>query len=208
MTKPSIDTTKAVEGFKRIGKAKKALGALALAAYKHPLTTGIRSRYASLAFGYPPNAPGYAARKGGHPPWFRTGATIRALSNNPPAKIGNNKGVRVGLNLRKQFAFAVPRVFTGPTGRGRLPLPRQQSILNALTRGSAIQKISSNAERRGADAGAALRDVFAPGRLRKLRRIPARPLLVWDSSWDSAMRRDIDRAVTQVMKEGGYLARS
>lgn len=202
-----IVTTRVRAAFKKVEKDP-ALAEIAVAVYQKALRDGLRKRVESGNFA--PNSPAWKKRKKGKGPWVRTGATLKAITNNAPTKLGTKKGVKVGVNFRSAMAFAQPRSFTDGKGK-RLPVALQEKVFNALKYGSVVTKIRSAFEKKG---GGSLEDyVSGVTGLKKSDRervvagkgkMPGRPLFAWDTNWDAQMEKDIDAAIGRVLGKAGF----
>lgn len=208
-----VKTGKVRKGFKKLEKDP-AIAELAVAVYQKPLQSGLRHRLEGVTWA--PNSPEWLARKKGkgwgQKPWVRTGKTLKALTNNAPMKLGTKKGIKVGVDWRKSWAFAVPRTFTEGDGKTRISAKRQDQVAMTLKRGGVIAKLKAAADKRGGrlmdylELASGL--VATDRRVRMVERgktgIPPRPLFSWVREWYPDVERDIEKTAKRLMREAGF----
>lgn len=130
---------------------------IALAMFKHAYTSGIRDNWARLQSQWEPLAPRYAlwkeARGFSTEKWKMSGATLEAISNNPPYQIGKNGKLKFYFNVRTGLASARPVAFSVPGRAGRkrgrlLGASAQMEVLQVLQRGNALGRLLNYRDQR------------------------------------------------------------
>jgi hypothetical protein len=207
----SIDTTKTRKAMDKLVEKQRA-ERIIVAGFKYAFQRGVLENFASLE----PNAPSTIdwKRKRGMQlkPLVAKGNLLKAVSNNPPTKLGTKNKLKVGYNRRSAVGFATPTSFRDYSSGRFLPAKgtrSQEVVRGVLVRGSATNRIASNARRAGRSLQGDLDNAIGPSRQARQRAVaggkgvPARPFMVWRQGWYKQMVQDIDVAMKTNLKEVG-----
>lgn len=195
----AMDRAKLTKAFKESVEGRNYTE-VALAMFRHVLTTGLRDEWSRRQTQWAPLAPRYMGwkRKRGlsQKIWEATGATLRAITNNPPERAGTKRKLQFGINFIRDLAFARPRAFKkAKSGRAWRELGNadfQGKVLNVLRYGNAKEKLTRYAKKKGGKAEDYRKFSKHEGRL------PGRPLIVWPAASIKRIEEDVAAAVSKI----------
>ena len=176
----------------------RALVAVGLAAYAVPFTMGVNRAWRGAVSRWEPNAESYLARpeKRGKEPWVLTGDTLRSMTNNPPSKLGKQRGLKVVMNWRQLVMYARPEVFRAGGAKGRrMTGDGARAAFNSISRGSLRAKLEAHQKKTGVDLVA--EGEVGLRRFDKNRKMPARPLLIWTKAWEGEAARMVEKELAK-----------
>lgn len=206
--RPKIDTSKVRHGFRSLAKDK-VLVALACAAFHKALTGGLVADWRARQGDFAPLSPDYAEwkkRRGLGPRiWQASGATVAAITDNPPEKPGLKKGLQftVGKRGEQVFAVASPKAFRNRKGK-KLGRETQSAVYKYLTWGSARTKIAALAAKKGWTSDEQTEYLRKRGLdTSRHGHNPGRKLLGWNPEWRAQMSRNIEAAIARAVRAEG-----
>lgn len=180
---------------------------VASAMYRDALTDGLGSNFRKMQGTWPRLNRAYRQRKNRQgfsiQTWKRTGATLRAITNNPPNEKGKVRaGLRFGVNFTRDLAFARPTKFPRDGAGGKLTeLTNSQfqiRIFNTLRYGNRRGKLEGYLERNPGKGKA--KDYVKLGR--REGRLKGRPLMTWTPEIVRQAEKDVAAAMEKLITEG------
>lgn len=191
----AIQNAKLLKAFKLSAEGQSFV-AVAAAFFKHALTTGLATELAKKRSQWKPLSARYAAWKRRHGygegAWEMTGGTLKAITNNPPERVGTKRRLQFGINFYKNFAFIRPRAFKKQRSGSWVELSNGvfvTKVLAVLKYGNRVAKVASYEAKTGKDAG------IKRGRTEG--HLPPRNLFDWVTSWYEAVERDVEIAMAK-----------